>query len=405
MLKVRSARLIPAARLLLAIPLLTAAAGLAQSAGGGRNFDGPPERSPARITGSVSGTVFFADTQRPARFANVQLISATTDGESRFRGGGGPSGRTALDGTFAIEGVEVGDYYVSASATGYISPFAEAQAAIAGGAKQDEALRHLPVVHVSQGASANASVTLERGGVIAGTVVWDDGSPAAGVQVSTVSAIAQTNTIRGGFGGGAGAAFGRFPGGAGDITDDRGHFRLMGVAPGEYYVRASVQAPTGAGNSGRGGFARTISLTAYAPNRMRRTDGQIVKLDGAEERDDVAITLDLRALHAVSGRVSAAGGSAISGGQVRLVDSTDSSLSRFGEIGSDGSFNVPYVPAGTYTMLVNARSGGSGTPGPGGGGFTPGQSLQPLQQTLAVADSDVSGLSVTVTPAVTAASR
>lgn len=377
----------------------------------GQYTDGPPQQvGPGRnftprITGSVTGTVFFADTQRPARFANVQLIPVSSVSGGSFRGGGGGSNaRTALDGTFLVENVEVGDYYLAAWATGYISPVTQVQALLAAGANQDDVLRQLTLVHVAQGAPSSTSLTLVRGAVLAGTAVWDDGTPAAGVSISAVPATStsQPGNFRGGLGGPVAV---RGPGG-GDTgtTDDRGRFRLMGLAPGEYNVRATVQAPLGATAAGRGGFSRTASLSVYAPDKLRRAEADVIKIGSAEEHEGVTLTLNLRALHTVSGRVSSGGGGAVTGGQVRLVDSSDSSLSRSGEIASDGSFSVPYVPAGTYNMTLNARTGGSGNPGQGGG-FNPGQSFQPLQQTLAVTDGDVSGLAFTATPAVTAASR
>ena len=389
-----------------AIALCTAVAPLAAQAQPQQNV----RVSQPRAVGSVTGTVFFGDTQRPARFATVQLFPVSSAAGGTFRGGGGGAGaRTALDGTFFMENVEAGDYYVSASATGYIAPATEMQALIANGATEEEAARKLTIVHVAQGAPSNTSLTLERGAVLAGTVLWDDGTPAAGVQVLPV---ATTTTQPGGGGGRLGNGFGGngfggggFRGSPGEmaVTDDRGHFRVMGIAPGEYYVRASVQAPIGGNAGGPRGFARSINLTVFAPGKLRRTEAETVKLSSAEEHDGVSITLNLRALHTVSGQISATTGGSVTGGQVRVVDSSDSSLSRFGEIGSDGSFSVPYVPSGTYTMTVNARTGGNGNPGQGG--FTPGQGLQPLQQTLAVVDGDISGLTVTVTPATTASAR
>src|ERR1700722_19108057 len=76
-------------------------------------------------TGSVSGTVIAADTQQPARFVQVTLIStaaaSNTDDQGAFRGFGGVAGaRTEVDGTFLATSVAPGDYYVTAWAPGYV---------------------------------------------------------------------------------------------------------------------------------------------------------------------------------------------------------------------------------------------------------------------------------------------
>lgn len=381
----------------LASPFLSSAQG-----GGDRGFQGAtpaPERS-ARITGAVSGTVFFADTQRPARFATVQLIPVSDGDGSERRGSGGGTGRTALDGTFLIENVPVGEYYVAALATGYVSSTAELASLLEAGVAQADALRRLPLARVAQGAPSTVSVSLERGAVITGSVAWDDGSPAAGVSVAAIAATAQNgNGGRAGgtarFGG-IGAGFGA-PGGGFGSTDDRGRFRLSGLAPGEYLIRAAVTAPAGGFPGGRNGFERNAQLVVYAPGKLRRTEADTVKVTAAEEHEGISLTLNLRALHTVSGQVSGGDGNAINAGNVRLVDASDSSLSRFGEIAPDGSFSVAYVPAGTYTMNVTARSNRNAEASPGSQGG--GTGYRPLQQTLAVADGDLRNLSVVLLPA------
>lgn len=307
-------------------------------------------REPQGPTGGVTGRVVAADTQQAARFATVVLVPVASvqqaSGSGRFFGvGGGSSGRTDLDGNFTITNVPVGDYYVTAQATGYVNTMSLvlAQAAQTG---QDPAglMGRVPQVHVNAGAPSNVSVQIDRGGVIAGKLVWDDNTPAAGVQVSALTDTASTTT-RSGFGfGGSGYA----------MTDDRGQFRINGLAPGTYLVRASVQSPVpgGAGT----GFMRSTSVQMYSPGKVRRTDAKAITLGQAEERDDVMFVMDLHSLHAVSGRVAATSGVAVESGLVRLTDSVDTTLVRMGYVGTDGSFTVPYVPAGTYTLSVMGRA-------------------------------------------------
>jgi hypothetical protein len=360
-------------------------------------------------TGSVSGRIVFGDTQAPARFAQVVLIPVQSVQTDSRPGGGfrgfnmGGNGRTDLDGNFTLANVAVGDYYVSGQAPGYISETAILQARAAEGADADALLAGLPTAHVTAGTMATVNVSLSRGATVAGHLQWDDGSPASGVQVSASMVSAGTTATaafnqaggRGGFAGGfAGASSGGF-------TDDRGEFRISGLAPGVYTVRVTLQAPASGGSPTFMQRAQTITL--YAPGKVRRADAQTFTLHAGEERDDLQMVLNLRALHTVTGRVGAASGPEPESGSVRLVDTTDSTLSRTASLAADGSFALTYVPAGNYTLSV---SGASTTPlssfGGRRGGSTsssPGVAFQPFSETLSVTDTDVSGVAVNLTPA------
>jgi Carboxypeptidase regulatory-like domain len=370
-----------------------------------------PQASSAS-TGTVTGRIVCSDTQRPARFADVMLVAVPSGTDSRGRfGGSGGGARTDLDGIFTATNVAVGDYYATANATGYISQNSVVQAGLSPNASPDAlaALAALPVVHVSAGTSSTVNLTLERGAVIAGKMTWDDGSPAGGVQVSVVAQTAQTTGPQqgitlGGLGGFQGGGFGG--GGFGSMTDDRGQFRLTGLAAGVYLLRATVTAPVA--TNAPATSPRNVGVTMYAPGKVRKSDATVITLGAGEERDDVQFQLDLRALHKVSGHVEAVSGSTIGSGNVRVTDSQDSSLTRTGPIGADGSYVLNYVPDGTYTLTVpNAgpapAPGARGNPGGGGrgqgGSNTASVSYQPFQETLTVSGGDVTGVNVELAPA------
>jgi hypothetical protein len=277
---------------------------------------------------------------------------------------------------------------------------AEAAARLRAGASAADLLASLQEIHVGEAGGATANISLDRGAVIAGKMQWDDGSPAAGVNVS-VQSSAQANApandltrvvsmLGGGFGGGLGGF---------QMSDDRGYFRMVGLAPGSYWVRATVMTPSA--EQGGAAVQRVSSIVMYAPGKLRRSDAQVVTLKSGEERDDLQFTLDLSALHTVSGHVSATDSGAIAGGVVRLTDSQDSSLSRMAMIQPDGSFMVQWVPAGNYTLQVsnasNMPSASLGRRGQNPGGSA--TMYAPFQESLTVTDSDVSGVGVTLTAA------
>lgn len=373
----------------------------------------PVQPSPGRIMATVTGHVTCSDTQQPARFANVMLVNAEQSTEGSRQGFGFGFGRrvmarTDLEGNFTAQ-VEPGDYYVTATATGYVSPVAAAAARMGSGASEADLLRALPEVHVSDEGGGPVNLTLDRGGVISGKLEWDDGSPAAGVNVvamaaSSTSGAGQTDVRRlieelgGGFGG--------FSGGF-QASDDRGVFRISGLAAGSYVVRATVMTPSA--EPSRGGFGeRLSSIALYAPGRVRRSEAQTITLKAGEERDDVVFTIDLNALHTVSGHVGSADeAGTVASGMVRLTDTQDSTMTRMAQIQPDGSFAVQWVPAGTYTLSVTNASS-SPEYGWGRGEQSSGTSatrFQQFQETMTVSDSDVTGVGVSLVPVATAQSQ
>jgi hypothetical protein len=368
-----------------------------------------PQVNQQRVMATVSGRVTCSDTQRAARFATVTLIGTdqTTEGQGRGMGNGNGVGfgfgrrvtaRTDLDGNYTVQ-AEPGDYYVTATAIGYASPVAEAAARLRSGAGAADLLATLPQVHVAEAGGGAANITLERAGVIQGKLQWDDGTPATGVNVSVQSTASTAGSptdltrvvsqLGGGFGGGLGGF---------QTSDDRGVFRITGLAPGSYWVRATMMTPSA--EPGTGMVQRMSSIVMYAPGKVRRSEAQTVTLKSGEERDDLQFVLDLSALHTVSGHVGATDQGNIAAGVVRLTDSQDSSLSRTGMIQPDGSFAVQWVPAGTYTLAIsnasNVPSQGFGRRGQAQSG---GSSYAPFQESLTVTDTDVSGVGVTLTPA------
>lgn len=375
--------------------------------GGSAQF-GMPQVNQQRVLATVTGRVTCSDTQRAARFATVTLINTQPPQENQARNNGffgfgrRVTARTDLDGNFAVQ-AEPGDYYVTAAQTGYSSPVAEAAARLRSGASAADLLATLPQVHVAEAGGGTANITLDRGGVIQGKLQWDDGTPAGGVSVSVqptnqVTGVAASNDLirvvsqlGGGFGGGLGGF---------QMSDDRGLFRITGLAPGSYWVRATVMTPSA--EPGTASVQRVSAILMYAPGKVRRSDAQVITLRSGEERDDLQFVLDLSALHTVSGHVGASDQANIEAGFVRLTDTQDSSLNRMAVIQPDGSFVIQWVPAGNYTLAVsNASNLPTQSFGRRQQGQPTGPTYAPFQESLTVTDTDVSGIGVTLTPATT----
>ena len=173
-------------RAILLLPCLLAGPVWAQQAAG----------KPA-ATGTISGHVFYADTNGPARLAQVLLEPA--DAVDGFTAGAGKSVsahfsgvQTLPDGSFTAPHVTPGTYNVYASAPGYLSPLAELGVTESQLHNPDKAVKEaiaqaIPRVTVSAGRAVSADLTLERGAAVSGTVLYDDGSPASGIQVKLLT--------------------------------------------------------------------------------------------------------------------------------------------------------------------------------------------------------------------------
>jgi len=237
------------------------------------------------------------------------------------------------------------------------------------------------------------TVTMQRGGTISGRIVWEDGSPAAGLTVQAVSTDANVALPT------ALAAI-QSPGvQTSAATDDRGGFRVSGLPSGNYVVMTVIQ------NRAVGGFQRggpPTAIRVYGSGFFHKADAKPINVRAGDERSDVRMVIDLHALRTVTGHATAnSPGLSVASGRVSLTDSTDTTLQMQGTIDANGQFVVKYVPPGTYTLQV---SGASTTPGsqfgnrgPRGTGSTPGVSFQPFSQPVTVGDTDLSGVAVALT--------
>lgn len=318
-----------------------------------------PQQPSVKSTGAtVSGRVFLEDTNAPARFAIVTLQQANAVDALRADKEEVPSKsqsvQTLPDGSFSIPNVAPGVYYVLASETGYISPMSTLIAAKAGQTLDDAARKRLaalaPRVVVQGNLPASVNVTLERGGAVSGTVLYDDGSPAAGLRVqllvkqkgewTTVPVIGIEHAI------------------SSTSTDDRGYYRISGLPGQEYAVSVTMNLTNGFwANDPHGGASGSsfsvYSLEAYSGNHTRRKDAEGVEIKPGDERGGEDIQIPVSRLHTLRGNVIAAhDGHLINGGRVELRYPDDNSEEAATKINSDGTFEFSFVPEGDYLLHV-----------------------------------------------------
>jgi len=263
-----------------------------------------------------------------------------------------------LDGSFYFPKVATGTYFVLASMAGYTSPLASASIGDEDLLEPSTELRKkllesVPTVTIDGAGAASVNISLERAAAVSGTILYDDGSPAPGVQVAIQEKKDQSwsmvhNVAAEGLG------FGN------TVTDDRGNFRITGLPPlKKAIVEAdlSIQNATltfskgGSGSSGGSSF----TFSFYSGNAVRKSDAKSFELTMGEERSGEDISLPLSKLHRVRGSLlSKTDGHTLNDGSVTLLFADDRSQLGFAEIGiNDEKFDFPFVPVGDYVLQVN----------------------------------------------------
>ena len=262
------------------------------------------------LTARVHGTV-VSDDGAPVSGVVVQLSGLDTPGAGRSRIWN-EARTTRGDGTFDYPDIPAGDYSVSAVHAGYF-------------------LTTSHRVTVSARQTAQVTVTMTRGSAIVGRIVDDFGDPVSEIQVQAIHAR------------NFGSRF--FGAGAADVTDDRGQFRLYGLAQGEYIVVATS-------------LARSM-LQVQEPERPPTfypgtLDGSRAQPLSVRAGQDVAVEFALQQgrLYRIRGKVVSPNGQAVPGAQVSVYGKTFLPFRGSSPTAADGSFQLSALPAGTYAVEV-----------------------------------------------------
>jgi hypothetical protein len=250
-----------------------------------------------------------------------------------------------------------------------------------------------PIV-ASEGQRLTVAMTLLRGSVITGTVRDDRGRALPDVTVTAlryaVSFQTGERTLQSVAIGSAGQGVANyapdaFPGTA--VTDDRGMYRIYGLAPGEYVLAASARPPgssplvstdvhqisdadvqraqqllrgsslgpsidAGAGTARSAGASRVDYAPVYHPAAISGEDAATVTLGPSEERSGIDVLLRLVPTASVSGILSALDGTPRAGAQVTLIAPSPSStrLPRITRSNPDGEFVIAGIAPGRYQI-------------------------------------------------------
>jgi hypothetical protein len=341
-----------------------------------------PIAAPPEPTGTVTGHVFCSDTNQPARFAHVSLEAIPDPPKDPNPAAGasskpkspspsaavslsGPpssvSVETTLDGSFTLTKVKPGNYYVVVEKDGYIKPrdiFTKKQIEDPSPEMRALIASALPRVTVQSSHTEQAEVRLERGAAISGTILYDDGSPAAELSIKLLHKDATGKWVP------LNAShFKQSP-----STDDRGYFRVPSLLADDYMIEADLNltdSKTFTNEADDEGHTMQFemqngifSLSFYGAGFARLSQATGVKLHSGQELTGQDMTVPIAKLHKLTGRV-AAGRDAhlVNAAKIALITRDDNKELSTAEISrDDGLFHFEFIPDGDYLLRVtNAR--------------------------------------------------
>ena len=290
-------------------------------------------RASAAGTGTITGVVVLEGTSEPAAGVDVGLVRSVVVNDF---GSADPSSarntRTGLDGRFTFSNLPPGDYGVNARSAGFLP--------------SSNSTRRIVL---SDGATADTgSLTVQKGGVIAGRLLDDAGRPVRGGRVAALTPQI-TNGQR---------TF-SLPAGAVE-TNDLGEFRIFWLSPGPYFLAAAppsmyltLSMPTS---------PHTIASTFF-PGVREVAKASTIVVAGGEVRAD--FSLARRDTYTISGQLTATDPAAIGSSSFYLmprgtgtVDARAFSILSNYPVGyvrrSGGDFTLSEVPSGSYDLYVTA---------------------------------------------------
>jgi protocatechuate 3,4-dioxygenase beta subunit len=324
------------------------------------------QRKPEAVgSGTITGTIISDETSaKPVRRAIVNLSSSSDFLRTRV---------TITDdaGRFTFTSLPAANFSLSANKPGYVTAYY--------GGKRPARGPGVPIA-LADGQRLAVSLKMLRGAVVTGTVSDPSGRPIqAQVQVMQYQTIGGERILQPA----PGASF------LGSASDDRGIYRIYGLAPGEFIISASVRSASAdlrLVGPGEIDWARQLTqpgssptpppaaqtvgfATIYYPGTPDAAAASVVSLSPGEERTGIDISLQMVPTARIEGTIVDPDGRRATTAQVTLLPKIivgDMFLSMPRATVADGRFVAAGVPPGSY--VVTARGRGAGPVGAPAGG-------------------------------------
>ena len=292
---------------------------------------------------SVSGVVTNSVTGEPIVRAHVSLRPTSNRANTALQTYGA---MTDAEGKFSITSLPPANYIVLADRAGFeTAPMSRAVQINPGDKKEDFKLKLIP------------------DGAITGRVVDASGDPVERAPVTADS-------------GGMGY-------GPGSTTDEKGQFRIGGLRPGKYRVKASQANLPYAAEIRTDGTFEVHHASTYYPSSLTEKGATKVMVPAGSEVNDIEIRLIRTPIVRVSGTVVGLpkGAQNVSISATRGMNGTGASSAR---AKPDGTFEVWRLDPGNYTLVARQ--------------FSSGQILQTAPVDIEVADSNIDRVELRIVP-------
>jgi carboxypeptidase family protein len=290
-----------------------------------------PARDGTQKTGTarIRGRVVAADTSQPLRKAQVRVFSPELR-ENRMTS-------TDSDGKYEVKDLPAGRYQVSVTKGSYVS-------LSYGQSRPFEAGKPLEILNTQ--IVEKVDFALPRGGIITGKVVDEFGEAIADVRVMPMRYQYVQGRRR------------LSPVGRTATTNDIGDYRIFGLAPGQYFLSATLQGGAmmmmSEASDDRAGYAPT-----YYPGTPDASQAQRITIGMAQAVSDINLALVPTRTARISGTAVDSNGKPLAGGMVMVIQRSGMMMmsTSGAQIKPDGSFTVSNVSPGDY--MLQAMTPGS----------------------------------------------
>jgi hypothetical protein len=416
-------------RILLACTFVALSMSTAFAQGTARDTRTAPP-APLKGTSQLSVVVSTDEpTSRPLRRVSVSLQAGEIDVPN--------IGVTDDEGRVVFRNLAAGNYLLSAMRAGYVRTYY--------GSKLPGRGPGIAITVLDAQKVGDIQIRMPRGSVLTGAVRTATGRPAP-------NQVVQAIMVRSSAGERRASALEAGQGSA--VTDDRGVYRMFGLAPGDYVVlvpstafgseelrpmtAAELQwadsvvaggtttAPATGMPAAPTGAASVAYAPVYYPGTSVVNDAGVITLRPNEERSGVDFSLQFVPTAQITGRVVDPDGRPMNGISVTLRPARTDGMDLFSSIfnasartGADGTFTARGVKPGAYTMTARATPQATpaattnAPPNPaammqqemaaimgGGAGFT-----HFAQEDVAVQGRDISDVVLTLRPGMTMTGR